>query len=107
MFSQFSIRQLLITTAGVAILISIVATGIRQGNTMGWGVVVSLALLPVLFLAFGMVTVLARVFCELGNSMLGTLETSAFTNVVVKRLPVMSDQGPDSNVASTEESDEQ
>lgn len=102
MFSQFSIRQLLIATAGMAILISIVATGIRQDNSMGWGVVVSLVLLPVLFTAYGLVTVLASVFCELGNSMLGTLDTSAFTNVVVKRLPTMPDQEANSNSSPAE-----
>ena len=59
---------MLIATAGGAILFSIVATGIRQDNSMGWGVVFSLALLPVLFAAYGMVAVFAKVFCSLGNS---------------------------------------
>ena len=107
MFSQYSIRQLLLATAGVAIFISIVATGIRQDNPMGWGTVASLALLPVLFLVYGVVTVCARVFCEFGNTMLGPLDTAAFTNVVVKRLPVMPDQEPDSDPASTEATDEE
>ena len=107
MFSQFSIRQLLIATAGVAILISIVATGIRQDNSMGWGVVISLSLLPVLFMGFGIATILAKMFCHLGNSMLGPLDTSTFINVVVQRQPVMSDHEPNAHVASTEENDEQ
>lgn len=106
MFSQYSIRQLLIVTAGVAILISIVATGIRQDNSMGWGVVVSLALLPVLFILYGVVTVFARLFCDFGNAMLGSLDTAAFGNVVVKRQPVMPDQQLDSSNASAEATDE-
>ena len=93
---------MLIATAGVAILISVVATGIRQDNAMGWGVVVSLALLPVLFLAYGLMTVFAKVLCEFGNSMLGPLDTSTSVNVVVQRQPVMSDQESDANVASNE-----
>jgi hypothetical protein len=106
MFSQFSIRQLLIATAGVAILISIVATGIRQDNSMGWGVVISLSLLPVLFVAYGIVTVLARTFCQLGNSILGPLDTSTFTNVVVQRQPVMSDQVPEAHADLDEGNDD-
>jgi len=106
MFSQFSIRQLLIATAGAAILISIVATGISQGNPLGNGVVVSLCLLPVLFLGYCFVTVLARMFCGLGNSLLGPLEAPTLPNVVVKRQPLMADQEIHSNSASIEATDE-
>ena len=98
---------MLIATAVVAILISIVATGIRQDNAMGWGVVVALALLPVLFLAYGVMTVFAKVLCDFGNSMLGPLDTSTSVNVVVQRQPVMSDQQPHADIASNEAADGQ
>lgn len=107
MFSQYSIGQLLLATAGVAILISIVATGIRQDNPMGWGAVVSLALLPVLFLIYGIVSVIAKLFCEFGNAMLGPLDTATPVNVVVDRLPVMPDEEPDSNSPAAEVTDDE
>ncbi len=102
---------MLIVTAGAAILFSILGMGIRQNNSMGWGVGVSLALLPVLFMVYGMIAVCAKVFCQFGNSMLGPLDTSTSVNVVVQRQPVMPDPEPDqksdSNIASNEATDGQ
>ena len=94
---------MLIATAGVAFLFAILGIGVRQNNSLSWGVGVSLALLPVLFIVYAMVTVFAKVFCDLGNSMLGPLDTSAAVTVVVKRQPVMPEQEPESNIFSNDE----
>ena len=83
MFTRYSIRQLMLATAGMAVLISIVAVGIQKENLMGWGAIISLALLPVLFLSFGFVVMMANAFCSMGNSMLGPLKTT-----ITRRSPV-------------------
>ena len=67
----------MLATAGVAVVVSVVAVGIQEENRMGWGVIISVALLPILFLIFGIVVMLANIFCNLGFSMLSPVKKSA------------------------------
>lgn len=85
MFTRFSIRQLLFATAGIAVVVSVVATGIEQENLMGWGVVISVAILPLLFLAHGAVILLAQLLCRMGIALLGPLESTAAPAVTTKK----------------------
>ena len=107
MFTQYSIRQLMIATAGVAIVVSIVAVGIQQDNLMGWGAVVSVALLPVLFLVFGLVVMLANVFCNSGTSFFGPLEKSPSPSslAIAGQDPQKKDEQPAADVSLTKAAD--
>ena len=102
MFTRYSIRQLMFATAVVAVVVSIVAVGIQKENSMGWGVVISLAILPVLFLAFGFVVVMSSVFCKVGTSLLGPLKHPALPLAVANRDPPKVDRQLDANASLAE-----
>ena len=109
MFTRYSIRQLMLATAVVAVVFSIVAVGIQGKNLMGWGAVVSVALLPVLFLIYGVAVMLANMFCRFGNSCLGPLETapSSLAHSAVASQPSLKPHEPSgSNPSITEAADE-
>ena len=89
-------------TAGLAVLVSIVSMGIRQENSMGWGMVISIALLPVLFLVYGITVTLAKLFCNLGNSLLGPLPSSTWAVSAAWQASEKIDQYPDSDVSVTD-----
>ena len=73
MFSQFSIRQMLAATFVVAIFVFVIAKGMQQENSMSYGVIASIVLLPVLFVVYGFVVSVAGMFHALGEAVCGPI----------------------------------
>ena len=90
-------------TAIVAVVVSIVAVGIQNENSLGWGVVISLTLLPVLFLAFCFVVMMANGFCKFGTSFFGPLKNPASSLAVADRDPQKLSEPIDANASLVKE----
>ena len=73
MFSQFSIRQMLAATFVVAILVLVITQGMQQDNSMSYGVIASIVLLPVLFIIYGVVVSIAVMFSAVGEAICGPI----------------------------------
>jgi len=73
MFSQFSIRQMLAATFVVAIFVLVITQGMQQDNSMSYGVIASIVLLPVLFIIYGIVVSVAEMFHASGEAICGPI----------------------------------